>query len=262
MGRQAQSGMHVDRVRSRHTAKSGEIREYESRLLRRSFRKPDGRVGKETLANLSALPEAAVDAIEAVLKGKTLIEAGAALSVRRSLAHGHVALVHAAARQLGLPALLGPDCRERDLAYALVISRVVAPRSTLATLAWWDDVTLGPDLGIADAHHDQVHAALDWLLGQQDRIEAALASRHQREGGTALLAAYLTRHLDRTLAPLTGTDERPHGLRGLLDHLATLTRATITVGDATFDKISDPTPVQRRAFDLIAAPIPLTITTD
>ena len=63
MGRQATGGMHVDRVRSRHTSKSGETREYESRLLRRSFRKPDGKVGKETLANLSMLPAAAVDAI-------------------------------------------------------------------------------------------------------------------------------------------------------------------------------------------------------
>ena len=103
--------------------------------MRRSFRKPDGKVGKETLANLSVLPAAAVDAIEAVLKGKTLVDAGAALSITRSRAHGHVALVHAAARQLGLPALLGPPCRERDLAYALIVSRVVAPRPKLATLA-------------------------------------------------------------------------------------------------------------------------------
>src|SRR6266536_1135350 len=84
MGRQPTGGMHVDRVRSRHTSKSGETREYESRLLRRSFRKPDGKVGKETLANLSALPAAAVDAIEAVLKGKTLVDAGAALAITRS----------------------------------------------------------------------------------------------------------------------------------------------------------------------------------
>src|SRR6266571_761594 len=151
MGRQAVGGMHVDRVRSRHTSKSGETREYESRLLRRSFRKPGGKVGKETLANLSALPAAAVDAIEAVLKGKTLVEDGAALTVTRSRAHGHVALVHAAARQLGLPGLLGPPCRERDLAYALIVSQVVAPRPKVATLAWWDDVSLGPDLGIAGA---------------------------------------------------------------------------------------------------------------
>ena len=186
MGRQAAGGMHVDRVRSRHTSKSGETREYESRLLRRSFRKPDGKVGKETLANLSMLPPAAVDAIEAVLKGSTLVDASAALSITRSRAHGHVALVHAAAQQLGLPALLGPPCRERDLAYALVISRVVAPRPKLATLAWWDDVTLGADLGIAGAPRDDVYEAMDWLLGRQDSIEAELARRHLREGGIAM----------------------------------------------------------------------------
>src|SRR5258708_38792344 len=72
--------MHVDRIRSRHTSKSGQTREYESRLLRRSFRKPDGKVGKETLANLSVLPTAAVDAIEAVLKGATLVDASAAMA--------------------------------------------------------------------------------------------------------------------------------------------------------------------------------------
>jgi hypothetical protein len=186
MGRQPTGGMHVVRVRSRHTSKSGEAREYESRLLRRSFRKPDGKVGNETLANLSALPAAAVDAVEAVLKGKTLVEAGAAVSVTRSRAHGHVALVHAAAAQLGLPALLGPACRERDLAYALIVSRVVAPKPKLATLAWWGDVTLGPDLGIADAPRDAVYEAMDWLLEQQDGIEAQLAGRHLREGGIAM----------------------------------------------------------------------------
>jgi hypothetical protein len=186
MGRLAAGGMHVDRVRSRHTSKSGETREYESRLLRRSFRKPDGKVGKETLANLSALPAAAVEAVEAVLKGATLVDASAALSITRSRAHGHVALVHAAARQLGLPALLGPACRERDLAYGLIISRVVAPKPKLATLAWWDDVTLGPDLGIADAPRDDVYEAMDWLLEQQAGIEAQLARRHLREGGIAM----------------------------------------------------------------------------
>jgi hypothetical protein len=186
MGRQPSGGMHVDRVRSRHTSKSGETREYESRLLRRSFRKPDGKVGKETLANLSVLPVAAVDAIEAVLKGATLVDAGAALAVTRSRAHGHVALVHAAARQLGFPGILGPACRERDLAYALIVSRVVTPKPKLATLAWWDDVTLGPDLGVADAPRDDVYEAMDWLLERPDPIEAELAGRHLREGGIAM----------------------------------------------------------------------------
>jgi hypothetical protein len=143
--------MHVDRVRSRHTVSSGETRHYESSLLRRSYRKPDGKAGKQTLANLSMLPAAAVDAIEAVLKGKALVEADAALQVSRSLPHGHVALVHAMATRLGLPALLGPACRERDLAYALVLSRVAHPKSKLATLGWWNDTTLGADLGVIGA---------------------------------------------------------------------------------------------------------------
>ena len=124
MGRRATGSVHVVRVRSRHTVASGETREYVSPLLRRSFRRPDGTVGKQTVANLSMLPAEAVDAIEAVLKGKTLIEAEAALSVERSLPHGDAALVCAAAGKLGLPGLLGPACRERDLAYALIVSRV------------------------------------------------------------------------------------------------------------------------------------------
>ncbi|MGH3823343.1 MAG: hypothetical protein ACRDRA_11020 [Pseudonocardiaceae bacterium] len=78
-------------------------------------------MGKQTLANLSALPVAAVDAIEAVLKGATLVDAEAALEVTRSRGHGHVALVCAQAARLGLPAMLGPACRERDLAYALIV---------------------------------------------------------------------------------------------------------------------------------------------
>ena len=159
---------------------SGETHEYVSSLLRRSFRTPDGRVGKQTLANLSALPDAAIDAVEAVLKGKTLLDADAALAVTRSLPHGHVALVAAQAARLGLPQLLGPACRERDLAYALIVSRVVRPRPKSATLPWWGDVTLGPDLGVAGASRDEVYAAMDWLHARQDAIEAELARRHLR----------------------------------------------------------------------------------
>jgi Transposase DDE domain len=186
MGRRATGSVHVVRVRSRHTVASGETREYMSPLLRRSFRRPDGTVGKQTVANLSMLPAAAVDAIDAVLKGKTVVDAEAALQVARSLPHGHVALVHAMATRLGLAALLGPACRERDLAYALILSRVVRPKPKLPTLAWWNDTTLGADLGVAGASRDEVYAAMDWLLGRQDGIEAALARRHLREGGMAM----------------------------------------------------------------------------
>jgi hypothetical protein len=146
-------------------------------FLRRTYR-DGGKVRHEALANLSGLPEQTVSLIEAALKGTALVPAGQAMTVARSLPHGHVAAVHAMARQLGLPALLGPACPQRDLALALMISRVVAPASKLSALTRWDDTTLGADLGVADATTDQVYAAMHWLGARQDAIEAKLARRH------------------------------------------------------------------------------------
>jgi Transposase DDE domain len=172
------TAMHVVRIKSSHTDKQGRHREYESRLLRRTWR-DGGTVRNETLANLSKMPGHIVDAVEAALKGQALVPAGqAAVTVAASLPHGHVAAVHAMARQLGMPALLGPPGRPRDLALALIISRVMAPGSKLSTLAWWGDVTLGPDLGIEHATTDEAYAAMDWLAARQDAIETRLARRH------------------------------------------------------------------------------------
>jgi hypothetical protein len=180
MSRQA-AAMHVARIRSSHVDKQGRRRDYESRYLRRTYR--DGAtVRHETLANLSGLPDDVTDAIEAALKGTRLVPAGEAMTIVRSVPHGHVAAVHAMAAGLGLPALLGPAGRQRDLALALVISRVVAPASKLSTSTWWADTTLGADLGIAGASTDEVYAAMDWLAGRQDAIEAALAARHLAPG--------------------------------------------------------------------------------
>jgi hypothetical protein len=158
-------------------AKSGERRVYESVLVRRTYR-DGGRVRHETLANLSALPAEAVAAIEATLKGERLVPAAQAAAITGALPHGHVAAVHAMAVKLGLPALLGPAGPQRDLALALIISRVVAPASKLSTLAWWGDTTLGADLGVEQACTDDIYAAMDWLGHRQDAIEAALAARH------------------------------------------------------------------------------------
>ena len=169
--------MHVARIRSGYTDKEGQRREYESRYLRRTYR-DGGKVRHETLANLSGLPEQTVDSIEAALKGTALVPAARAVTVLRSLPHGHVAAVHAMAVKLALPALLGPACGERDLALALIISRVVTPASKLSTLTWWDDTTLGADPGVAAASAGQIYAAMDWLGHRQDAIEAKLAARH------------------------------------------------------------------------------------
>ena len=169
--------MHVARIRSGYTDKQGQRREYESAYLRRTYREA-GKVRHETLANLSGLGEQTLAAVEAALKGTPLVPAGQAVTIARSVPHGHVAAVHAMAVKLGLPALLGPAGRERDLALALVISRVVAPASKLSTLTWWADTTLGADLGVAKASTDDVYAAMDWLEHRQDAIEAKLARRH------------------------------------------------------------------------------------
>ena len=108
------------------------------------------------------------------------------------------------------------------------------------------------------------------------------------------LAAYLVWHLRRAWTPLTFTDEHPpdhtahpvakaerspqaqkkastrrtsdgevaHSFETLLDHLATLTRNTVTFGDTdvTIDKLAEPTELQRRAFDLLDTPIPMRLT--
>jgi len=178
--------MHVETSRRQHVRKDGTEVVYERHLLRRSFRNAQGKPDKETLANLSPLPVAAIEAIRKVLAGKTLVDPAEVFAVTRSLPHGHVAAVHAMAKKLGLPQLLGPPCRQRDLAFALIVSRVVRPQPKLSTLAWWPDTTLGADLGVADASITEVYQAMDWLGQRQDAIEVQLAARHLAEDGMAL----------------------------------------------------------------------------
>ena len=157
--------------------KAGNVRRYESVLVRRTYR--DGKkVRHQTLANLSKLPAEVIAVIEATLKGQALVPADALCTITRSLPHGHVAAVAAMAHQLGLPGLLGPSCRARDLVLALIVSRVVRPASKLSTLGWWADCTLGVDLDVAGATTDEIYAAMDWLVGRQDAIESKLAAKH------------------------------------------------------------------------------------
>src|SRR5450631_1657652 len=169
--------MHVAKVAKKYVTKDGASRESVAYLLRRTYR--DGtKVRHETLANLSALPQATLEAVRVSLTGQVLVVPGRDLEVTRALPHGHVAAVHAQAKALGLPALLGPAGRDRNIALALIIARVCQPASKLATTRWWADTTLAADLGVADATTDEVYAAMDWLAGRQDGIEAKLVRTH------------------------------------------------------------------------------------
>ncbi len=148
--------------------------------------------------------------------------------------------------------------RARDLALALIISRVVRPGSKLSTLTWWDDTTLGADLGVADASTDDIYAAMDWLEHRQDAIEAKLAARPGQPGrpgptvrGRPAKASY--QH-DPAGQPY-------RSFRALLDHLATLTRNQVryTGTQITIAMLAEPTSIQRQAFELLGTPIPLTL---
>jgi transposase len=180
--------MHIDDTSRQYTTAAGERRVTRCLLLRRSYRDENGKPRNETLANLSALPDNAIDALRLALKGATLVDAESVFDVERSVPHGNVAAAHVMAGKLGLRPLLGPPCPERDIAYALIISRAVRPKSKLSTVRWWNasDTTLASDLQIADARTDDVYAAMDWLLAQQGKIEKKLAKRHLCQGGIAM----------------------------------------------------------------------------
>jgi hypothetical protein len=211
--------VHVVRVsKTGYVDKQGRRKDYSSAYLRRTYREA-GTVKNETVANLSALPDHIIDWIDAGLKGQQLVPAAGAVTITGSLPHGHAAAVHAMAAKLGLPALLGPAGRHRDLILALIISRVIAPASKLSTLTWWEDTTLGADLGVAAASTDDIYAAMDWLEHRQDAIEAKLAARHLApEPNPAKMALFdlSSSWLEGTRCPLAARGYSRDGKKGKL----------------------------------------------
>src|SRR6202163_2270877 len=160
-------------------------------LLRESYREA-GKVKKRTLLNLSDWPHERIAGFKALLKGGTVIPQDQdAITIIRSLPHGHVEAVLGTARKIGLDRLLGPDGnRCRDLILALVVSRIVDPGSKLAAARALSPDTatssLGEQLGLGVVDEDELYGALDWLAVRQPAVEAALAKRHL-SGGTLVL---------------------------------------------------------------------------
>lgn len=168
-----------------NTVRRGD-REYRSTLLRRSFRE-GGKVRKETLANLSHLPDEAIELIRGVLAGRRYVDADSAFEIERSLPAGHVQAALVMARRLELARLLDRSpSRERDLCLAMIVERSLAPGSKLQTVRSLEQSTLGSELGVSGGDEDDLYAALDWLLERQARIEDRLARRHLRDGQLVL----------------------------------------------------------------------------
>ncbi len=159
-------------------------------LLREAYRE-DGKVKNRTLANLSHLPPAQIEALRLVLKGNTTVGPALprAFEIVRSLPHGNVAAVLAMMRQLKLDQLLEPG-PQRARVLALIAQRVLQPGSKLAAARALREETahstLGQELGVAAVDEDQLYQALDWLVPQQAQLEAALAGRHLGAGTLVL----------------------------------------------------------------------------
>jgi hypothetical protein len=175
-------------------------------LLRESYRE-GGKVKKRTLCNLTHWPPAQVEGLRRLLRGGTAVERlEESLEVVRSRPHGHVAAVLGTARRQGLEGLLSARrCPERDRVLAMIVARVVNPRSKLATARALDletlDSTLGELLGLASADADELYAALDWLGERQERIEQKLAARHLA-GGSLVLYDVTSTYFEGRCCPL------------------------------------------------------------
>jgi Transposase DDE domain len=189
-------------------------------LLRESYREA-GKVKNRTLANLSAWPDAKVDALSRVLKGQL---APAALErtfeIARSLPHGHVAAVLGTLRELGLEELIDPaPSRQRDLVCAMAVAQVTAPDSKLAIARGLRAETaassLGEVLGVGGCDEDDLYGAMDWLAGRQKRIEDALAARHLA-GGTLVLYDVSSAAFEGRTCPLGAIGHPKDGVRGRL----------------------------------------------
>jgi transposase len=202
--------MHVATIRRRH----GD-RVYESHLIRRSVREGK-RVRHETIANVSKLPPAALDALRRALAGQTLVAAEQAFAVARSLPHGHVAAVLTACRRLELARLVDrAPSRERSLVVAMIAQRLLEPGSKLACARALGRSTLAEELDVAGADEDELYAALDWLAERQEQIEARLARRHLAAGELALYDVSSSYFEGRT-CPLAALGYSRDGRRGTL----------------------------------------------
>lgn len=122
------------------------------------------------------------------------------------------------ARRLGLEKLLERRrSRERSLVAAMILARILEPRSKLPTArclrAETLTHTLGEELGVEDAGEDELYRAMDWLLRRQDRIERHLAARHL-EDGALVLSDITSVYFEGSKCPLAQIGFSRDGKRG------------------------------------------------
>lgn len=171
-------------------------------LLREGWREGK-KVRKRTLANLTKWPAGLVEGLRLLLRGGTAVpKFDEAFEVVRSRPHGHVAAVLGTLRRVALERLIAPQpSPQRSLVVAMVVARILDPRSKLATARGLGEETrwstLGELLEVPSADEEALYAAMDWLVPRQPEIEAKLAKRHLEEGALVLYdvsSTYLEGH--------------------------------------------------------------------
>src|ERR1700674_5260729 len=207
--------MHVDRIPNRTSPPAF--------LLRETYRE-GGKVRKRTLANITHWPAAKIEALRRLLREEVLGgDRAAGLKLLRSLPHGHVAAALGMLRKVGLDGVLSQGGRQPARAVALciamMVARLVDPSSKLATARLLDDETagcsLGAVLGLGAVDEQALYDALDWLLGQQARIEKALARRHLKNG-TLVLYDVTSTYFEGRTCPLARFGYNRDGKSGKL----------------------------------------------
>ncbi len=188
-------------------------------LLREGYRE-GGKVKTRTLANLSKLPEEAIDVLRRSLKGEPLFSAATAFEQVESWHHGHVDAVMRAIKRLRLEPLLGSRLtRERDLVVAMIVGRIIESdnnkNSKLANTRWWDVTTLPQVLDLGETDEDDLYAAMDWLLDRQEAIEKKLAARHLSQGALVLYDLSSS-YFEGNSCPLAALGHNRDGKKGKL----------------------------------------------
>jgi len=144
-------------------------------------------------ANLSKLPGDLIGGLRALLKGGTVIGTGPdEIQIERSLPHGHVAAALGTIRKIALDRLILSTTKDEasrrhcDLVVAMIVDRLIAPRSKLGFCAGGGSETavssLGSALRLGKVKEREAYEALDWLVERQARIETGLARRHLQDG--------------------------------------------------------------------------------
>ena len=187
-------------------------------LLRKAWR--DGNwIRRETLADLPRLPPAMVEGVRRVVKGGVAFrKPDETLRFRRSLPHGHVCAVLDVCRRLDPTRIPHPgSCRERDLALAAIILRVLAPNSKLAAARQLSPCTatssLGAVLGLVAVSGNEMLSMLDWLQKRQAWIEKSVANPHLK-GGTLVPYDVTSRYLEARRRPLAAFGHDRDGTKG------------------------------------------------